>query len=207
MNIKVFTYPNTFELYANTYVLSDSKGSAVVIDPGKDDKEVVDYINSNNLHLKGVLLTHGHFDHIRGVDLLCADVFMHEKDEPLLKNSHLNCSDRFSRHDVIIKSQTTSIKDKDVLNLLEEPIVVIHTPFHTEGSICFYLKDSGVLFSGDTLFQYSIGRSDFVTSNPSLINSSLEKLMMLPDEVVVYPGHGEMTTIGQERKLNPFVKR
>ena len=207
MNIKVFTYPNTFELYANTYVLSDDEGNAVVVDPGKDDKEVLNYISSNNLRLKGVLLTHGHFDHTRGVDLLNADVFIHEKDEPLLRNSHLNCSDRFSRHDVVVKSKAQSIKDGDVLNLLSEPIAVIHTPFHTEGSVCFYLKDSRVLFSGDTLFQYSIGRSDFVTSNPSLIDSSLEKLMKLPDEVVVYPGHGGMTTIGQERKLNPFVKR
>ena len=210
MKIISFTYPESFELAANTYLIIDSSNQCLLVDIGKDDERIVRYINDNKLQLKGILLTHGHFDHIRGVDYILSQfdvpVYLHEQDKELLTNPHLNGSDRFSRKDIIIDALTENIKDGSAIKLLDEPIKVIHTPFHTQGSVCFYLEKERVLFSGDSLFLGSIGRSDFITSNPKLIPSSLAKLMSLNDDVKVYSGHGLETTIGDERKQNPFVK-
>ena len=204
MKIVPFYFDNPFDLNSNSYLLVDDSNNCVVIDPSKA-KVILDYIEANHLNLKAILLTHGHFDHIKGVKYFNVPVYIHKDDAELLREPKLNCSDRFSREDIVIDATPTLISDDEVLNILDEPIKVIHTPFHSMGSVCFYLKDSDALISGDTLFQYSIGRTDFITSDPSLINSSLAKLMKLPDQTVVYPGHGPKTTIGIERKLNSFV--
>ncbi len=210
MEIRLFAY-NTFEIAANTYVISDDQSKCVVIDPGQEDKEVVNYIKDNRLSLSAILLTHGHFDHIRGVDMLVKEfhvpVYIHKNDRDFLYDSHLNGSDRFSRKDITVSKEVEirEIVDESPLNFLSIPIQVIETPFHTPGSICFYFKEENTLFSGDTLFFESIGRSDFPRADPSLIPSSLAKLMSLKDETVVYPGHMNKTTIGHEKKQNPFV--
>ena len=201
MKTEVFTNNNPFELCANTYVLTDSSNRCVVIDPSVVD--AIRYIEDNKLKLVGILLTHGHFDHIRVVDKLVekyhVPFFINEHDEKLLKEPKLNCSDSFCRNDIVVKSTPKFIKDGDVLGLFEYPIKVIETPFHTMGSVCFYLEGEKVLFSGDSLFYGSVGRMDLPTSNPSLFSKSLAKLMSLDDSVVVYPGHGEKTTIKNER--------
>ena len=199
------------ELCANSYVLIDDNNECVVIDPSSEDDSIVQYINNNNLKLKAILLTHGHFDHIKGVDILVkhfsVPVYISQKDEKLLYNSSLNCSDRFSRVDIVLKTKANTIKDGDILHILNEDIKVIATPYHTEGSVCFYLKDSHILFTGDSLFKESVGRADFITSDPDKMDDSLKKIMSLPDETKVYPGHNDETTIEHERKLNPIVKR
>ena len=210
--MKVFPFINTdwFELYANTYVIVDEQGNAAIVDPGKPDSRVISFLSDSGYKPKAILLTHGHFDHIQGIDNLVKTfnipVFLNEKDGEFLKNPKLNCSDKFSRKDVIIKSEYTPIKDGDVLKLLSEDILVIETPYHTEGSSCFYLKDSKILFSGDSLFKGSIGRSDFPTSDATKIVGSLNKILSLPEETIVYPGHNEATTIKEERIVNHFVK-
>ena len=107
---------------------------------------------------------------------------------------------------VYIKSKIDTISDKQELNILSEPIRVIETPYHTIGSVCYYLKDSKILFSGDSLFKDSIGRDDLPTSIPYRKSASLNKIMSLPEDVKVYPGHGLFTSIGEEKKYNPFVK-
>ena len=211
MKLVPFAYNNWFELTANTYILIDDQSKGVVVDPGKEDKAVVDYIKGNNLSLVAILLTHGHFDHIGGVNALSkmfnVPVYIHKNDREFLINPKYNGSDQYSRKDIIIDKDVVvkEIVDERDLNLLSFPIKVIETPFHTPGSICFYLPDENILISGDTLFFESIGRSDFILSNPSLIPHSLAKLMSLKEETVVYPGHGDKTTIGHEKKQNSFV--
>ncbi len=204
MKIIPFIYSEIFELAANAYLISDSKNNCVVIDPGANDDKILNYIKSHKLNLKGILLTHGHFDHIVGVNILLkyydCPIYISEEDERLLKNPHLNCSDRFSRKDVTVKTEPTILKDWEELDLLEEKIQVIKTPYHTEGSVCFYLPDSKVLFSGDSLFKGSVGRMDFITSKPELFEQSLKIILSLPGETLVYPGHEDTTTIEEERK-------
>lgn len=199
------------ELAANTYLLVDENKDCVIIDPSQSDSSLLNYLKDNDFHPLAILLTHGHYDHIRGVDVLVdyyhIPVYISKKDIELLKNPTLNCSDRFSRKNIIMNSPVIGVDENDMLKILSEDILVIATPYHTEGSICFYLKDSGLLFSGDSLFKESVGRSDFPTSNPLLMDASLSKLMKLPKETKVYPGHNEETTIEHEQKLNSFVKR
>ena len=201
MRISVFTNNNPFELCANSYVLVDSSNRCIVIDPSVPD--IIRYIDDNKLKLVAILLTHGHFDHIRVVDKLIdkyqVPFFINKQDVELLTRPELNCSDSFCRNDIVVKHTPEYIKEGDILKLFEYPIKVIETPFHTMGSVCFYLEEENVLFSGDTLFCGSVGRMDLPTSNPSLFSKSLAKLMTLDDRVFVYPGHGEKTTIANER--------
>ena len=211
MNMKVipFIYDDYDDLFANTYLLVDDSLACVVIDPSKKYDGIINYIEKNSLHLKAVLLTHGHFDHMRGVDLLIekyqVPLYISFYDEGCLKDTKKNLSYYMSRESMVVASQAITVSDKEVLHILQEDIEVIHTPYHTEGCVCYYLKDSKILFSGDTLFRFSIGRDDFPNSSPKDKKASLNKLMALPDDVKVYPGHGSFTKIGEERRNNPFV--
>ena len=213
MKVVSFINNNPFELVANGYVLFDEKNNCVVVDPGKADNQIVDFIKKNKLSLQAILLTHGHFDHIGGVEHILktfnVSAYIHKNDKDYLFNAHLNCSDRFSRKDIVFDSRidVKNIENECELNLLEKPIKIIETPFHTMGSICYLIPEESILFSGDTLFCESIGRSDLEGSNPSLIDESLAKLMLLNDDIKVYPGHGPETTIGHEKKQNSFVKK
>lgn len=209
MKVIPFIYEDIDDLFANTYVLIDNS-DCVVIDPGRDYRGIVDYINKNQLSLKAVLLTHGHFDHMRGVNILLEEfdspLYIGFFDEDRLTDSYKNLSGLFSNEEVVISRKAITISDNETILLLNEPIKVIETPFHTKGSVCYYLKDSGFLFSGDTLFKGSIGRDDLPGAEPSKKKSSLAKLMTLPDNTKVFPGHGGSSTIGDEKKYNPFVK-
>ena len=213
MKVVPFINNNPFELVANGYVLFDEKNNCVVIDPGKADNQIVDFIKGNKLSLKAILLTHGHFDHISGVPHILktfdVPVYIHKNDQDYLFDAHLNCSDRFSRKDIVFNTRidVKYFESECELHILEKPIKVIETPFHTMGSICYLITDENILFSGDTLFCESIGRTDLERSNPSLIDSSLAKLMLLKDDTKVYPGHGPETTIEHEKKQNSFVKK
>lgn len=210
MKVIPFLYNDIEELFSNTYVLVDSLNNCVVIDPSKNNDSILNFIKKNGYNLKAILLTHSHIDHIRGVDILYnefkCDIYIHYLDKESLYDSRLNLS-YFMNEDSSFASPVISLKDGDLIKVLEEDIKLIHTPFHNEGSSCYFLKESKLLFSGDTLFKGSVGRDDFPTSIRRLRKESLDKLMKLDDDVKVYPGHGLFTSIGIERKTNPFVYR
>ena len=172
-------------------------------------KNLKDYLLEEKLDVKGILLTHGHFDHILGLDGLLemfdVPVYVHENEEELIKDPVLNQSKTYTNGYAFTRAKY--VKDKDVLNLIGYSFQVIHTPGHTKGGVCYYVEEEEVLFSGDTLFYASVGRTDFPTGSTSeLIRSIREKLMCLPDDTIVYPGHMGATSIGYERQQNPFIQ-
>ena len=209
MKVVPFIYEDIDDLVANSYIVVDNN-DCVVIDASRLYDGLVNYIQKNGLNLKGILLTHCHFDHIRGVDRLVdafhAPVYIGFYDADGLSDPHKNLSFYMNGEPIFVKAKVDTVSDKQELHLLSEPIIVIETPYHTIGSVCYYLKDSNILFSGDSLFKNSIGRDDLVTSIPYKKQSSLSKIMSLPEETKVYPGHGPFTKIGEEKKYNPFVK-
>ena len=209
MKIVPFYYDDYDDLFANTYVLIDSDNNCLVIDPSKQYSGIINYIQKNNLTLKGVLLTHGHYDHIRGVELLINSfnmpVYIGFDEVDLIKDPYKNCSFMLG-NPYSFEKELTSVSDQEILKLLNEVIVCIGTPFHTQGSICYYLPKSGVLFTGDFLFKGSVGRSDLPTGTPRTFSSSIAKLMVLPDDTKIYPGHGPSSTLKEEKMTNPYLR-
>lgn len=204
MNVIPFVYDTKDELLSNTYLLTEGK-KCIVIDPSSNYDGIVNYINKNKLELQAVLVTHSHFDHMGGVDRLVkafhVKVYAGRDDIPGFTNTYYNCSDDYSIRKVIVESDVTPLDDGEILHLFKEDIVCIATPYHTVGAFSFYFKDSKMLFSGDSLFMYAFGRTDLPTSVPHKLKDSIKKLMALPDEVKVYPGHGRFTSIGNERRF------
>ena len=198
-----FIYQDIDELFSNTYLVIDEDKNGVVIDPSVRNNKLAEYIKNNDITLKGVLLTHGHFDHIRGVDILTktfnCPCYIFYLDEPMLKDPSLNLSNLMSDDLTVVNTNPQTLKEDDRLNLINEEIRVIWTPFHTVGSICFLLEKSKILFSGDTLFKDGIGRDDLIMNDRKSKRSSLDKLSKLDDEIKVYPGHGPFTSIGREK--------
>lgn len=209
MKITPILFHEPDDLISNIYLI-EKDTNCIVVDPGSKKDNLLDYLNSHNLTVVAILLTHGHFDHIGGVDKLVekyhCPVYIGFNDEFFLQDPHLNCSRYASNQEMVLNTRPTTVSEGEILNLLEENIQVIETPFHTDGSVCYYLKDSNVIFTGDTLFKNTVGRDDLPTSNPRKRKSSLNKLISLPEETKIYPGHGGFSTIKQEKALNPFVK-
>ena len=210
--IKTFRFESdTSEFSANTYVVGDKGGRCVVIDLGSTQQRVIDYIKENHTSCSGILLTHGHFDHIRGIEkfleTFSCTVFVHAKDQELLENPKLNCSHFSEKKDISLKlSNIYLLDDEDEIDFKNGYIFkVIETPFHTNGSVCFLCEKENALFTGDTLFKGSIGRTDLPKGNEKLVISSLSKLIELDDSLRVYPGHGDETTLGKEKSQNGFL--
>ena len=195
----------------NMYIVGEEGEPCIVVDPGADPNNFIEkYIRKHhNGQIAGFLLTHGHYDHIEGLRLctMQAPVYVHLLEEEFLVEPAYNLSLDFLDHLYIRGLKTKLFIDKDVLNIGNYEIKVIHTPFHTRGSSCFYFEKEHVLFSGDTLFHLSIGRTDLITGTNKTVESSLQKLVVLPPETKVYPGHGPSTTIGDELRLNPYLTR
>lgn len=207
MKVEIFV---TGIISTNCYLVSNEETKeAVLVDPPNMPKKLIGRIAEEGLTIKAILLTHAHFDHIMGIDKaieLYGDmpVYVEESDLELLHTPQLNESTVYT-HGYSYPGGDV-IHDGDVLHLIGYDFKVIHTPGHTQGGVCYYVADRGVLFSGDTLFYGSVGRSDFATSSTSaLIRSIREKLFLLPDDTIVYPGHMGATTIDNEKKNNPFV--
>lgn len=193
----------------NCYILFHKETKeAIVIDPADKPELIGEYINDKNLSLQGILLTHGHFDHILGAEKLAGEsgvkIYANKNEKKLLADSYMNHSKTIGR-DYTLQLKDT-LEDGQILNMAGFTIQVIYTPGHTIGGTCYYLDNEKVLFSGDTLFRETVGRTDLPTGDfPALISSIKEKLMVLDSEVLVYPGHGEPTSIGYEREFNEYL--
>lgn len=186
----------------------DNSDEAIVFDPADSGEYIYKTLADKGMKVKAIMLTHGHFDHIYGVDelrkLAGCEVYAYEGETQLLSDPELNCSIQVGRPATVVTDVT--LKDNEEVTIADIRIKVIHTPGHTAGSACYLIEEGEFIVSGDTLFNQSIGRSDLPTGSASLlIRSVKEKLMTIPDEYAVYPGHGEATTIGYERNNNPFL--
>jgi glyoxylase-like metal-dependent hydrolase (beta-lactamase superfamily II) len=195
----------------NCYIASNEETKeAIVIDPADHAHRIEQYLKENDLVCKGILLTHGHFDHIMAASELAVsahtEIYAHEAEAALLADPNMNASSQIRRECALIAG--TQLKDNEIIYLAGFKIRVIHSPGHTAGSVCYYFSEHGILFSGDTLFQESVGRTDLPTGNGKiLIESIRNKLMLLEDQVKVYPGHGAATTIGYERDNNIYINQ
>ena len=194
----------------NCYIVyTEDTKKAVIIDPAADSRRIMGEISALGVTPEAVLLTHGHFDHMLAADSLRNDyhipVCVHKADAELIKHPNLNCSEQFL-HMAYAISADEELEDGQNLRFLDGALTVISTPGHTEGSCCYYAKSENILFSGDTLFQGSVGRTDLPTGRAAqLTNSIREKLFVLPEDTLVLSGHGDQTTIGEEKQYNPYV--
>ncbi len=248
MKIKCFVVG---PILTNCYVVScEQTREAIVIDPGftneGDGGEVLREIIKEDIKVKYIVITHGHFDHTSGIRILKketgAKILIHEKDAELLPEPWKGISENISRgeqlkcpacgsssvhfvvaadnkkasvkcddcgmHIELASSPSADImlKDGDKIEFGNYKFQVIHTPGHSKGGISLYCKEENALFSGDTLFAGAIGRTDiFYSSYEEIMDSLKNKLLTLPDDTVVYPGHGDATTIGKERRSNPYL--
>lgn len=194
----------------NVYtVYNEESKEAFIVDPSDSAKVLIGQLEERGLKLKAILLTHAHFDHIGAVNDLkgyCpeAKVYVGEVDLEMLSDPGLNLSEAFEGNPVIVRADKT-VRDNEVISILGMDIRCIHTPGHTSGSVSYYAEDIKSVFSGDTLFCGSVGRSDFPTGNENtLLRSIEEKLFTLPEDTNVLPGHDSLTTIGREKKYNMF---
>ncbi|MDP2843523.1 MAG: MBL fold metallo-hydrolase [Acetobacterium sp.] len=197
------------QMGTNCYLVWDEKTlEAAVIDPGFEDQRISDSINENKLKVKYILLTHGHFDHLGGVNqirkLTGAKVLIHENDADCLLDPRRNLS-VLAGMSMVLEPADGYLNENETITLGTVVIRVIHTPGHSKGGICLLAEDQ--LFAGDTLFNTSIGRTDFADGDLNeLLNAIETKLFILDDATTVLPGHGENTTIGYEKMNNPFLK-
>ena len=197
-------------LQANTYLAVDEKTyEGFIVDPGGYNKVLTKEVRDNDVNIKYIILTHGHSDHICGVnehkaEFPDAKIVAYKDEEAMLENPNLNQSPGFgvpysTKADILVS-------DGDELKVGDVTLKFIHTPGHTEGGMCIYVKEAKALFSGDTLFRQSIGRTDFPGgSYKEIMDSIRKKLFLLPDDTNVFPGHMGMTSIGFEKENNPFV--
>lgn len=211
MHVKRFV---TNPIGENCYLLWDDTHETAIIDCGAwgeaKETKIARFIEENNLQPTLALQTHMHFDHVLGLHMLHRlyglQPMCHALEQPVYDAFPRMARDWFQ---MLVPEPLVPVKeyltDGQELHLGHIRLRVIHTPGHTPGGLCFYLPDEGLLFSGDTLFQGSVGRADLPGSDPeALIRGIRDQLLTLPDAVRVFPGHGPETTIGQERRFNPY---
>ena len=213
MNIKVFEFN---PIAVNTYVLYDETGECVIIDAAcffpNEQQELLSFINNNKLVVKHLLNTHLHFDHVFGVNFMEEqfDVKMkaHKADEFLLASMQQQMAMfGFPANGKYIPTMGEYIDENDIIEFGNQKLSIMSVPGHSPGSIVFYNKEKDLVVSGDVLFNGSIGRTDLPQGDHNLLIDGIKtKLLVLPEDTVVYPGHGPSTTIKGEKQMNPFLQ-
>ncbi len=212
MEIKTFAV-NPFEM--NCYVYYDkSSGDGVIIDPGaysdEEKNEISDFISSNNIKIKYILNTHGHIDHVLGnkwaKDLFGVPIYIHKDDIPLLDKA-VEQGVMFGIQVVKSPAPDYFVREGEKIKFGNCTLDTIHTPGHSPGGVCFVDEKNKIIFVGDAVFHGSIGRTDlWMGDMDTLISSIKTKILKYADDFVLYPGHYEHTTIGEEKALNPFLQ-
>lgn len=195
----------------NTYILyNEETMEGLVVDPSFSPEHYIKAISENKIHLRSIFLTHGHVDHMAGMNELrkafpAAKMYMDKRDQPFLRDPEKNLSYMFPVP-TLVDDADVWVKNGDEIETCGYTFQVIDTAGHTPGGISFYMKREGLVFTGDSLFQGSIGRTDFPGGSLKELTGTIKKnLFSLPDSTVVLSGHGNQTTIGEEKRSNPFL--
>ena len=195
------------ELDTNCYIVISAAGNAAVIDPADEAQKVLDVLKTENAELKMILLTHGHFDHTGAVAQLKeetgAKVYLHEKDECMTDDTIKNVAYLCPGFEYKPYTADKLLSEGDIIRLDEIEFSVINTPGHTAGSVMFFAENC--IFAGDTIFEGSVGRTDFYSGDYTAQKKSLARIAALREDYIIYPGHGSSTTLNQEKKFNPYL--
>ena len=210
MKIKTFVF-NPFQ--ENTFILYDNTGECAIVDPGcnseRENSILSEFISVNNLKPSYLLLTHAHIDHILGVSYVSEKYglipHLHPEDR-FLFSTGVSIAEMYGLEFTPPKNIIEELHESSIIKIGDSVLTVLHCPGHSPGGVCFYSETDNFLIAGDVLFNSSIGRTDLPGGDyAQLIESIQKKLMVLPDETIVYPGHSEYTTIADEKFNNPFL--
>lgn len=211
MEIKVFHFN---PIVVNTYIISDETNEAIIVDPGNcrsyEDEQIKAYVLSKNLKIKYIINTHPHVDHVAGNGWCVAEykapVCMHKAGLPIYEKSYAYAV-AFGMSIDSLPNPDKYLNDGDELSFGNTSFSILYTPGHCDGSICLVFADSKIVLTGDLIFENSVGRSDLPTGNETVLMQSIkEKIFALDDDFVILSGHGDKTTVGQEKKMNPYIR-
>ncbi len=211
MILKILRVNSGYAELTNCYIVQDEETKeTMVIDPGGEASKIADMLNILEANLKYIYITHCHGDHIGALkelnELKGGKILIHRDDAEGLHNKNINLTDYIGMHEVDIQNSLT-VDDEDKIHLGKLEFIVIHTPGHTAGGSSLYCPEEKMLFSGDTLFNGTWGRTDLPTGNfKDIINSITQKLLILPGDTIVYPGHGKSTIIEEEKPIYMDLK-
>ncbi len=196
----------------NTYIVFNDDRVGFLVDPGDNhNNRLINHIHKLGVDIKAIFITHGHYDHITALEDVVKEfpdavTYISEDEVDVLVNPNKNLSFYTDAELTFSPDKLVKLIDGETVEVAGYLIKMIKTPFHTEGSCCYYLDKEKLLFTGDTLFYSSIGRTDLPTGSARLIEKSLSKLVALDDEIKVYPGHECITTLGREKKYNTYLR-